>query len=1180
MVTLRASGLPVPHVFQRIALLLLIGVSLPGVERCANGAVAGAETAAGGGLRILRQPDSVTVGSGGTVLLSVIASGPGTLRYQWRKDGIAIEGAVNPVFQRTGLLEEDAGVYGVDVIDGEESVSSAGARINVLTGAPVVLAQTPSQSVAPGSKLLLRVYARGAASVTYQWRKGGVPISGATGAAYAISSVQLTDAGRYDVLLRNEFGTVQSMPVVLGVAAEVRQDFQKVGYRWFHLGEMLSGGQEAGEAFQLPDVEDLALDAAGNLYFADAQNHVIRRVSPNGVVTVAAGSSGEAGSADGALAVARFDYPQGIALDEAGNLFVADTGNNTVRKVTPQGQVSTLAGEAGDFGISGEMVAPRKAAVDRSGTVYVLDNETVRKVVADRRTVVVFGGLAGSAAEMQPYPTALAVDSAGRLYVAAIEAGTSKLFVQGASGSFTEAGFGGEAGAETGFPVLGDLALGDGRRLYASSEVESTALYFGDIGAAPGGATEPLSLFGELEAGVLPRALTVDSAGNVYLSDSLTRAFLVGIPEGLPALSGQPVGGAFKVGEAFELRSEVEGGGEFSYQWFKGTLPVVGATGAVLRVGAAEVADSGVYRVELSSRAGRVLSYPATVVVSPPGPSLTVLRQPGTEGGPAGAVKFLKGTAASIRIVLDPAGAEALGTEFSVHSYADGKLGLPVGIGGVVPATGELTLPLRAITASGTYVVRFTRRFASETLLVNSEPFVVELQGIEALAGSYEVLLRDASGGLLEDGAIYRGVLLATVSKTGAVSGRVFYNEAPFLQGAPDASIRAYTSVTRPFSSVLAPSPEDPLTMVCSPKLGVGSSANRQRLQIAFDLSGARTELTATLTDIASTSVGSGCLSQGAGGFRCVTKLSEASAGGQPVNMSAAAGRYVLSANTEYPGASPAENNLAQLFVQVLPTGRILWAINLAGSTGTGSAGLAAVDQDTLVAQFYEGSSLSNTKSLSTQSLLGILKLSNLEQSGWGASVEVDGMAGALERQVTFVTKDQSRTLVYSDEAFATPHSSSSNWSKAGVVAFDAGDGCRWAGSTKDGLAAFLWPGYQSGAVVPSTPFYLSLEDPQGGESFSWKVTVSSTGVVRTSPDPADAVQPTLMLRLDRTRGMWSGSYVYPASRGVRRTLLGASVKSFGNPLLRAKGWSEMGALPATRTGSWELIAEEGPQAP
>jgi hypothetical protein len=1157
------------HRLVRTAILLLVGFSLFGVERPAFGTVAGTGTVSGTVLRILRQPEAVTAGSGGNVLLSVNVRGEGPLVYQWRKDGIPLSGAVSPVLELSDLLEADAGTYTVDVGNWEQSLSSAGALVSVLTGAPVVLAQTPSRSVVPGTTQLLRVFVRAAASVTYQWRKGGVPIPGATGASHVLASVQVSDAGRYDVLLKNEFGTVQSMPVVLGVAAEARQDFQSMGYRWVNLGEMLSGTGDSGENSATPlDVCDLALDSAGNLFFVDTYSHVIRKITPGGVVTMVAGRSGEAGAADGAGAVARFDSPQGIALDEAGNLFVADTGNNTVRKVTPQGEVSTVAGQAGDFGIAGEMLAPRKVAVDRSGTVYVLDNETVRKVVADRRTAVVFGGEQAGDSDFPPYPTALEVDSAGRLYVAAIDAGVSKLLVRGSTGAFVEAAFGDTAAGETGAVALGDLALGDGRRLYALSELGASALYFGEIGTTAWGAQGPRSLFGESQSTVLPRALAVDAAGTVYLADSLTQSFLVGVPEGVPAFSEQPAGGAFKIGEPFALRAEIEGGGEHSYQWFKGAEAIPGATGPVWSVGRAEASDSAAYRVEVSNHAGRVTSFAAVVVVVPAGPSLLVLRQPGNAGAPGSPVRFLKGTAASVRVALDPAGAETLGTEYSVYSYANGALGLPVGISGMVPANGELTLPLRSLSTSGAYLVRFTRRFPDGTLQVNSEPFVVEVQGMEVVSGSYEVLLRDASGGLLEDGAFHRGVLLVTVSKTGAVSGRVLYNEAPRLQGA-EPGIRAYTCVSRSFSSALAPSAEDPMKMVCRPKLGVGSSANRQRLQIEFDLSGASAELNATLTDTASTSESGGCVSQGSGGLRSLSKLSDPKA----------AGRYVLSADGGYSELSPAENNLAQVFVQVLATGRVLWATSLAGYTGTGSAGLAAADSATLVAQFYEGRSLSGSKSLATHSLLGLLKFSKSDESTWGAAFGGDTTEGSLERQATYLTRDSTRALVYHDEFFATQYSPSSNWSKAGFVLFQAGDGCRWEGSAKDSLAAFLWPEYQPGSVVPATPFYLSAADPLGEEAFVWKVTISSAGVVRASAYPSDAVQPALTLRLDRTRGMWTGSYVYPASRGVRRSLFGASVQAPARPGLRAKGWSQMGALPATRTGSWELLEDE-PEAP
>ena len=1181
MISTQASRPGVLPAVRCLGFLLLLGVLSPDFALTAVEAAPGVETSAGSDLRIVREPDSFNAGSGGTAILSVSARGQGPLRYQWKKNGIPLAGAVSPVLTLADLLEEDAGTYAVEVGDGNNVLSSAGALVSVLTGAPVVLAQTPSQSVVAGSRQLLRVFVRAASSVTYQWRKGGVPLPGASGATYAIPSVQASDAGRYDVLLKNEFGTVQSVPVVLGVVPEVRQDFQNAVYRWFNLGEMFSGAADSAEhSLDLPGASDLALDLAGNLFVADTYNHVIRKLTPGGNVVVVAGVSGESGNADGQAAVARFDSPQGIALDEAGNLFVADTGNNTVRKVTPQGQVSTLAGQAGEFGIAGEMSAPRKVAVDRAGTVYVLDNTTVRKVLADRRTAVLFGENQGVDGPEQPYPTALAVDSAGRLFVAAVDAGVSKLFVSGSTGGFVEAAFGGAAGGETSSVVLEDLTLGEGRRLYACSELGMAALYFGEIGATPGAAPLPQNLFGEPQGGFLPRALAVDAAGTVYLLDSLTQSVLVGIPEGLPVLAEQPAGGAFKIGEAFVLRAEMEGDAEVSCQWFRGAAPIVGATEAVLNVAKAEVSDSAAYRVEVTNRAGCVVSYSATVLVAPPGPSLTVIRQAGNGGNPGSPVRFIKGTAAGVQLSLDPAGADALGTEFIVYAYANGAQGLPVGISGVVPANGELTLPLRTLSASGTYIVRFTRRFADQTLQVNSAPFLVELQGMEVVAGLYELLLSDASGGLLEDGALHRGVLLVTVSKTGAVSGRVLYNEAPFLQGAPEAGLRAYNCVVRSFSSALAPSAEDPLKLVCAPKLGVGSSANRQRLQIEMDLSGARAELNATLTDTASASGGVACVSQGSGGLRCLSKLSDANVDGQTVNMSAASGRYVLSSDSGSPELSPAENNLAQVFLQVLSTGRVLWTTRLAGYGGSGSAGLAAADSATLVAQFYEGRSVSSAKSLSTHSLLGLLKFSKSDQPTWGVTFGDDTTDGYLERQAAYLTRDSARALVYSDEFFATTSSATSNWSKAAVLSFGAGDGCRWEGSTKDTLASFLWPEYQPGSAVPTTPFLLSVADPLGEETFVWKVSISSTGTVRASPYPAESVQPALTLRLDRTRGLWSGSYVYPALRGVRRNLYGASVKSPGNPGLRAKGWSEIGVLPATRTGSWELVDFETAQLP
>ncbi len=106
-------------------------------------------------------------------------------------------------------------------------------------------------------------------------------------------------------------------------------------------------GTAAAARFNYPRA--LALDSAGNLYLAAGDNHTIRKITPDGVVTTVAGVRGNSGSTDGPAASARFLYPSGIAVAADGTLYVAD-GNTTIRKITPDGTVSTLAGRAGFSG--------------------------------------------------------------------------------------------------------------------------------------------------------------------------------------------------------------------------------------------------------------------------------------------------------------------------------------------------------------------------------------------------------------------------------------------------------------------------------------------------------------------------------------------------------------------------------------------------------------------------------------------------------------------------------------------------------------------------------------------------------------------------------------------------------------------------------------------------------------
>jgi sugar lactone lactonase YvrE len=186
-----------------------------------------------------------------------------------------------------------------------------------------------------------------------------------------------------------------------------------------------------GPAAQFYNPNGIAIDSSGNLYVADTGNDTIRKITPNAGVTTLAGLPGQFGDTDGTGNAARFSSPLGVAVDAAGNVFVADSNNRVIRKITPAGVVTTLAGTAGTIG-SADGNGPAAQfheingiAVDAGGNLYVTDSgNTIRKITSAGVVTTLAGtpntgGTSdgtGAAAQFN-LPYGIAVDAAGDLFV-------------------------------------------------------------------------------------------------------------------------------------------------------------------------------------------------------------------------------------------------------------------------------------------------------------------------------------------------------------------------------------------------------------------------------------------------------------------------------------------------------------------------------------------------------------------------------------------------------------------------------------------------------------------------------------------------------------------------------------------------------------------------------------------
>ena len=294
----------------------------------------------------------------------------------------------------------------------------------------------------------------------------------------------------------------------------------------------------------LPD--GVATDSGGGLYIADMNNHRIRRVDPSGTITTIAGTGERGFSGDsGPATSARVNSPDGVATDGAGNIYIADSSNHRIRRVDSSGTITTVAG-TGEFGDGGpatqaQLIYPDDVAVDGLGNVYIADrnNHRIRKVDSTGTITTIagtgergFGGDGGPATQAQlANPGGVAVDGLGNVYISdSLNQRIRKVDPSGIISTIAgtgERGFGGDGGPAAAARLYNPhgVTIDSGGSLYISdwgnhrirrvdpSGTISTIAGTGERGfGGDGGPATAAQLS-------YPNGVALDSGGNVYIAD-------------------------------------------------------------------------------------------------------------------------------------------------------------------------------------------------------------------------------------------------------------------------------------------------------------------------------------------------------------------------------------------------------------------------------------------------------------------------------------------------------------------------------------------------------------------------------------------------------------------------------------------------------------------------------------
>lgn len=387
----------------------------------------------------------------------------------------------------------------------------------------------------------------------------------------------------------------------------------------------------------------LAQDVSGNIYVADEGNHTIRKISPSGEVSTFAGEPGVSGYIDGSTSQARFASPSGVAIDSVGNLYVADTYNHIIRKINTGGIVSILAGYPGEAGATNgtggdaRFSHPVSLTVDSANNLYVADsgNYCIRRVSPTGTVTTYAGGLGifgrangiGTNARFSSI-TGIAMDAANNMYVVdaslhTVRKITTDRNVTTLAGAFTYEGFGSSDGTglaarfrsprginvdkQTGTIYVSDTGNHTIRQITPAGVVKTIAGLARDYGSTSGS--------GKKARFTSPTGLLVGGDGTIFVSDTGNNRIVRAIPMIAPTVGDAPSALLVAAGEDVEVSITATGTPPPNLQWLKNGKPVSGKTTNTLTLDDVTLANAGAYTLRASNEAGTKVSAPFRLAI-------------------------------------------------------------------------------------------------------------------------------------------------------------------------------------------------------------------------------------------------------------------------------------------------------------------------------------------------------------------------------------------------------------------------------------------------------------------------------------------------------------------------------------------------------------------------------------